>query len=255
VSGLGGILDLLMFATLCFAILTGFPVVFILTGCALVFGGLGWAMGALAPELLGALPPRIYGTMTSEVLIAIPLFVFMGIMLERSKIAEELLEAMGRVFGAMPGGLAISVSIVGALLAASTGIVGATVVTMGLMALPSMLRRGYDPAFACGTICAAGTLGQIIPPSTVMVILGEVLSAAYQQAQFAQGKFSVETVSVGELFAGSMVPGLLLVALYSARRSSRRCCRIARRRSRSPSAATGRSASARSGARWSRRSS
>lgn len=215
-SGLGGLLDLLMFATLCFAILTGFPVVFILTGCALVFGGLGWATGALTPELLGALPPRIYGTMTSEVLIAIPLFVFMGIMLERSKIAEELLDAMGRVFGAMPGGLAISVSIVGALLAASTGIVGATVVTMGLMALPSMLRRGYDPAFACGTICAAGTLGQIIPPSTVMVILGEVLSAAYQQAQFAQGKFSVETVSVGELFAGSMVPGLLLVGLYIA---------------------------------------
>jgi tripartite ATP-independent transporter DctM subunit len=213
-SGLGGILDLLMFLTLCAAILTGFPVVFILTGCALVFGGLGWAMGVFTPELLGALPPRIYGTMTSEVLIAIPLFVFMGIMLERSKIAEELLEAMGRVFGAMPGGLAISVSLVGALLAASTGIVGATVVTMGLMALPSMLRRGYDPAFACGTICAAGTLGQIIPPSTVMVILGEVLSAAYQQAQFAQGKFSIETVSVGELFAGSMLPGLLLVVLY-----------------------------------------
>ena len=141
-SGLGGILDLPMFLALCVAILTGFPVVFILTGCALVFGGLGWAMGALTPELLGALPPRIYGTMTSEVLVAIPLFVFMGIMLERSKIAEELLEAMGRVFGAMSGGLAISVSIVGALLAASTGIVGATVVTMVLMALPSMLRRG-----------------------------------------------------------------------------------------------------------------
>lgn len=215
-SSVGSILDLLMFVTLCAAILTGFPVVFILTGCALVFGGAGWALGALTPELLGALPPRIYGTMTSEVLIAIPLFVFMGIMLERSKIAEELLDAMGRVFGAMPGGLAISVSIVGALLAASTGIVGATVVTMGLMALPSMIRRGYEPAFACGTICAAGTLGQIIPPSTVMVILGEVLSSAYQQAQFAQGKFSIETVSVGELFAGSMIPGLLLVALYIA---------------------------------------
>jgi tripartite ATP-independent transporter DctM subunit len=216
VSSAGGILDLLMFVTLCAAILSGFPVVFILTGCALVFGAAGWALGVLTPELLGALPPRIYGTMTSEVLIAIPLFVFMGIMLERSKIAEELLDAMGRVFGAMPGGLAISVSIVGALLAASTGIVGATVVTMGLMALPSMIRRGYQPAFACGTICAAGTLGQIIPPSTVMVILGEVLSSAYQQAQFAQGKFSIETVSVGELFAGSMIPGLMLVALYIA---------------------------------------
>ncbi|MCZ8310183.1 MAG: TRAP transporter large permease subunit [Magnetospirillum sp.] len=213
---LGGVLDLLMFLSLCLLILTGVPVVFILTGCAVVFGAVGWALGAFDPFLLGALAQRIFGTMTSEVLIAIPLFVFMGIMLEKSKIAEELLEAMGRLFGSVRGGLAISVSIVGALLAASTGIVGATVVTMGLMALPAMLRRGYDPAFACGTICAAGTLGQIIPPSTVMVILGEVLSAAYQQAQLAQGKFMLETVSVGQLFAGSMVPGLLLVALYIA---------------------------------------
>jgi len=214
--GLGGILDLLMFVSLCLLILTGVPVVFILTGCAVVFGALGWALGTFDPFLLGALAQRIFGTMTSEVLIAIPLFVFMGIMLEKSKIAEELLEAMGRLFGSVRGGLAISVSIVGALLAASTGIVGATVVTMGLMALPAMLRRGYDPAFACGTICAAGTLGQIIPPSTVMVILGEVLSAAYQQAQLAQGKFMLETVSVGQLFAGSMIPGLVLVALYIA---------------------------------------
>jgi tripartite ATP-independent transporter DctM subunit len=210
----GGILDILMFATLCGAILTGFPVVFILTGTALLFGTLGWAFGVFSPALLGALPPRIFGTMTSEVLVAIPLFVFMGIMLERSKIAEELLETMGRLFGAVRGGLAVSVSLVGALLAASTGIVGATVVTMGLMALPSMLRNRYDPAFACGTICAAGTLGQIIPPSTVMVILGEIISAAYQQAQLAQGRFSIVTVSVGQLFAGSLIPGLLLVSLY-----------------------------------------
>ena len=210
----GGILDILMFATLCGAILTGFPVVFILTGTALLFGALGWAFGVFTPALLGALPPRIFGTMTSEILVAIPLFVFMGIMLERSKIAEELLETMGRLFGAVRGGLAVSVSIVGALLAASTGIVGATVVTMGLMALPAMLRNRYDASFACGTICAAGTLGQIIPPSTVMVILGEIISAAYQQAQLAQGKFSIVTVSVGQLFAGSLVPGLLLVALY-----------------------------------------
>ncbi len=212
----GGVLDILMFAALCVGILTGFPVVFILTGSALLFGALGWAAGVFSPALLGALPPRIFGTMTSEVLVAIPLFVFMGIMLERSKIAEDLLETMGRLFGAMRGGLAISVTIVGALLAASTGIVGATVVTMGLMALPSMLRNRYDPAFACGTICAAGTLGQIIPPSTVMVILGEIISAAYQQAQLAQGLFSIQTVSVGELFAGSLLPGLLLVALYIA---------------------------------------
>jgi TRAP-type mannitol/chloroaromatic compound transport system permease large subunit len=152
--------------------------------------------------------------MTSEVLIAIPLFVFMGMMLEKSKIAPDLLEAMGRLFGTLRGGLAVSVTLVGALLAASTGIVGATVVTMGLIALPAMMRNRYDPAFGCGTICAAGTLGQIIPPSTVMVILGEVIAAAYQQAQLAQGKFSIETISVGQLFAGSMVPGLMLAGLY-----------------------------------------
>ncbi|WP_337875722.1 TRAP transporter large permease subunit [Elioraea sp.] len=211
---MGGVLDILMFATLCVAILTGFPVVFILTGTALLFGALGWAFGAFTPALLGALPPRIFGTMTSEVLVAIPLFVFMGIMLERSKIAEELLETMGRLFGSVRGGLAVSVSVVGALLAASTGIVGATVVTMGLMALPAMLRNRYDAGFACGTICAAGTLGQIIPPSTVMVILGEIISAAYQQAQLAQGRFSITTVSVGQLFAGSLLPGLMLVGIY-----------------------------------------
>ena len=213
-TALGGALDILMFATLCLGILTGFPVVFILTGSALLFGALGWAAGVFTPALLGALPPRIFGTMTSEVLVAIPLFVFMGIMLERSKIAEDLLETMGRLFGPVRGGLAISVTLVGALLAASTGIVGATVVTMGLMALPAMLRNRYDPAFACGTICAAGTLGQIIPPSTVMVILGEILSAAYQQAQLAKGSFSIQTISVGELFAGSLLPGLMLVFLY-----------------------------------------
>ncbi|WP_199231424.1 TRAP transporter large permease [Falsiroseomonas bella] len=211
---IGQVLDLLMFASLCALILTGVPVTFILTGCAIVFGGLGILFGVFDSFLLAALAQRIFGTMTTETLVAIPLFVFMGIMLERSRIAEELLEAMGRLFGTVRGGLAISVSVVGALLAASTGIVGATVVTMGLMALPAMLRRGYDKRFACGTICAAGTLGQIIPPSTVMVILGEVIAAAYQQAQLAQGKFSVETVSVGQLFAGSMIPGLMLVGFY-----------------------------------------
>jgi tripartite ATP-independent transporter DctM subunit len=213
-SAIGQVLDLLMFLTLCLLILTGIPVVFLLTGCAIVFGALGIAFGVFDTILLAALAQRIFGTMTGETLVAIPLFVFMGIMLERSRIAEDLLEAMGRLFGTVRGGLAISVSVVGALLAASTGIVGATVVTMGLMALPAMLRRGYDKSFACGTICAAGTLGQIIPPSTVMVILGEVIAAAYQQAQLAQGKFSVETVSVGQLFAASMIPGLMLVGLY-----------------------------------------
>ncbi len=208
------ILDLAMLVALCVAILAGVPVVFVLTGTAVVFGVLGVMTGVFDAFLFGALAQRLFGTMTSEVLIAIPLFVYMGIMLEKSKIAVELLEAMGRLFGTVRGGLAVSVSIVGALLAASTGIVGATVVTMGLIALPAMLRRGYDPAFACGSVCAAGTLGQIIPPSTVMVILGEVLAAAYQQAQLAQGKFSLDTVSVGELFAGSMIPGLMLAGIY-----------------------------------------
>jgi tripartite ATP-independent transporter DctM subunit len=213
-SGAGAILDLLMMIALCTLIMTGIPVVFILTGCSIVFGLLGIVFGAFDPFLFGALAQRVFGTMTSEVLIAIPLFIFMGMMLEKSKIAPELLEAMGRLFGSLRGGLAVSVTLVGALLAASTGIVGATVVTMGLIALPAMMRRRYDPAFATGTICAAGTLGQIIPPSTVMVILGEVLAGAYQQAQLAQGKFSVETISVGELFAGSMIPGLMLAGLY-----------------------------------------
>jgi len=213
-SHVGPILDLMMLVALCTLIMVGVPVVFILTGCALVFGGLGILFGVFDPFMLGALAQRVFGTMTSEVLIAIPLFVFMGMMLEKSKIAPDLLEAMGRLFGSLRGGLAVSVTIVGALLAASTGIVGATVVTMGLIALPAMMRRRYDPAFATGTVCAAGTLGQIIPPSTVMVILGEVLASAYQQAQLAQGKFSIETISVGQLFAGSMLPGLMLAGLY-----------------------------------------
>jgi TRAP-type mannitol/chloroaromatic compound transport system permease large subunit len=152
--------------------------------------------------------------MTNEVLIAIPLFVFMGVMLERSKVAEELLDTMGRLFGAMRGGLGVSVSIVGALLAASTGIVGATVVTMGLLSLPTMLRRGYDPALACGSIAAAGTLGQIIPPSIVLVVLGDQISNAYVEAQRQIGNWSPEPVSVGDLFAGAMLPGLALVGMY-----------------------------------------
>lgn len=211
---IGSILDVMMMVALCTLIMVGIPVVFILTGCAIIFAGLGILFGAFDSFLLGALAQRVFGTMTSEVLIAIPLFVFMGMMLEKSKIAPELLEAMARLFGSVRGGLAISVTLVGALLAASTGIVGATVVTMGLIALPAMMKRNYEPGFSCGSICAAGTLGQIIPPSTVMVILGEVLASAYQQAQLAQGLFSIQTISVGQLFAGSMLPGLMLAGLY-----------------------------------------
>ena len=207
-------LDILMFLTLAAALLRGYPVTFTLAGVAVIYAGIGAALGAFDTALLGALAQRLFGIMTNEVLIAIPLFVFMGIVLERSQLAEELLEEMGRLFGTMRGGLAVSVVVVGALLAASTGIVGATVITMALIALPAMLRNGYSKRLAAGTVCTAGTLGQIIPPSTLLIILSEVMSSAYQQAQFEQGKFSVETISVGQTFAAALLPGLLLVGLY-----------------------------------------
>lgn len=220
-DGLIHTLDLLMFAAACVLLMAGFPVAFTLAGVAIVFAILGHFAGASIT--LGAMPSRIFGTMTNTVLIAVPLFVFMGVMLERSKVAEELLETMGRLFGSLRGGLGISVSLVGALLAASTGIVGATVVTMGLLSLPTMLRNGYNPRLACGSIAAAGTLGQIIPPSIVLVILGDQISNGYQQAQlelqqaaWAAGDFSFVpgTISVGDLFAGALIPGLGLVAFY-----------------------------------------
>jgi len=207
-------LDVLMFITVCVVLLFGFPVAFSLAGTALAFAMLAAALGVFDLAFLTAFPQRIYGTMTNEVLIAVPMFIFMGIMLERSKVAEDLLISMGRLFGTLRGGLGISMTLVGALLAASTGIVGATVVTMGLLSLPTMLNRGYNPAFATGSICAAGTLGQIIPPSIVLVLLGDILSSAYQRAQFAQGIFSPDTISVGDLFAGAMLPGLMLVGMY-----------------------------------------
>ncbi len=209
-------LDVLMFAGLCLAILLGYPVTFTLIGIALLFALIGWSTGHFDTGLLGALSQRIYGIMTNPVLIAIPVFVFMGAVLEKSRIAEDLLEQMGRLFGSVRGGLAVSVVVVGALLAASTGIVGATVVAMGLIALPTMLANGYDKRLAAGTVCTAGTLGQIIPPSTLLIILSDVMSNAYQQAQFAEGKFTVETISVGQTFAAALVPGLVLVALYIA---------------------------------------
>ncbi len=164
--------------------------------------------------LLGALGQRVFGVLTNDVLIAIPLFVTMGVVLERSRIAEDLLDTMGRAFGQLRGGLGISVILVGALLAASTGIVGGTVIAMGLIALPTMLRTGYDPRLASGLVCTAGTLGQIIPPSTLLIILSDVMSSAYQQAQYEQGKFSVETIPVGQIFAGALIPGLTLVGIY-----------------------------------------
>ena len=207
-------LDLAMFLSLCLLILLGFPVAFTLAGTSLLFAGIGYAMGVFDASFFGFFPNRIYGVMKNEVLIAVPLFVFMGVMLERSKVAEELLDTMGQLFGSIRGGLGISVAVVGALLAASTGIVGATVVTMGLLSLPTMLRRGYDPKLACGSIAAAGTLGQIIPPSIVLVVLGDQISNAHQEAQRALGNWAPEPVSVGDLFAGALIPGLVLVGLY-----------------------------------------
>ena len=207
-------LDLMMFAAACVVLMLGFPVAFSLAGVALIFALIGWGFGAFEMSFLSALPQRIFGTMTNETLVAVPLFVFMGVVLERSKVAEELLDTMGRMLGSVNGGLGIAVSIVGALLAASTGIVGATVVTMGLLSLPSMLKRGYSAELACGSIAAAGTLGQIIPPSIVLVILGDQLSNAYQKAQLDMGIFSPDPISVGDLFAGALIPGLMLVGFY-----------------------------------------
>ena len=209
---------LLMLALLLIGLLaglsTGFPVAFVLGGVALLVAGLGMLLGNFDASFLEAFPNRIFGTMTNETLVAVPLFVFMGIMLEKSRIAETLLEAVAAMFGQVRGGLVVAVLLVGAILAASTGIVGATVVAMGLISLPTMLRHGYDPKLACGAICASGTLGQIIPPSLILVLLGDQLGNAYQQAQLKQGIFAPETVSVGDLFAGALIPGIGLVMLY-----------------------------------------
>jgi len=203
-----------LFLAVVLVLLAGFPVAFSLGGTALIFAAAGVIGGGFNEALLSGLPNRIFGIMTNETLVAVPLFVFMGVTLERARIAEDLLDTLSALFGRVRGGLGISVTLVGMLLAASTGIVGATVVTMGLLSLPTMLRRGYSPSIAAGTICASGTLGQIIPPSIILVMLGDVMTTAYQQAQLEMGIFSPKTVSVGDLFAGALIPGLLLVALY-----------------------------------------
>lgn len=207
------LMPLLLFVSVVLVLMMGYPVAFTLAGVALMFAGIGMLTGTFDP-ILTAMPERLFGIMSNQTLFAVPLFVFMGIMLERSKIAEELLSTMAGLFGGLRGGLGFSVLIVGMLLAASTGIVGATVVTMGLLSLPTMLKHHYSPSLACGTICASGTLGQIIPPSIVLVLLGDQISAAYQQAQLNQGIFAPETVSVGDLFAGAVIPGIMLVGMY-----------------------------------------
>jgi tripartite ATP-independent transporter DctM subunit len=204
----------LLFVAVILVLLAGFPVAFTLGGTALIFATVGTFTGSFSEALLLSLPNRVFGIMTNETLVAVPLFVFMGVTLERARIAEELLETLSGLFGSLRGGLGISVTLVGMLLAASTGIVGATVVTMGLLSLPTMLKRGYSPEISAGTIVASGTLGQIIPPSIILVMLGDVMTTAYQQAQLEMGVFAPKTVSVGDLFAGALIPGLLLVFLY-----------------------------------------
>jgi len=207
-------MPLVLFVAVCLVLMMGFPVAFSLAGTSLIIAGLGYLAGSFDGAFLSALPNRIFGILSNQILIAVPLFVFMGIMLEKSRIAERLLHNMALLFGPLRGGLGISVILVGMLMAASTGIIGATVVTMGLISLPAMLKSGYSPSLAAGNICATGTLGQIIPPSTALILLGDVLSNAYQQAQLSMGIFSPDTVSVADLFVGALIPGLLLVALY-----------------------------------------
>jgi tripartite ATP-independent transporter DctM subunit len=199
--GLPETLAVLMVVAVCVLLFAGYPVALTLGGVSLAFAGLGHVTGVMNFTFLGALPQRIYGVMTNEVLLAIPLFIFMGVMLERSRIAEDLLETMGRLFGTLRGGLGVSVAIVGTLLAAAKGVVGATTVTMGLIVLPTMLRYGYDKKLAAGT-------------ATVLVLLGDQLSSAYQSAQLSAGNFAPSSVTVSDLFAGAIVPGFSLVAMY-----------------------------------------
>ncbi|MGR3572756.1 TRAP transporter large permease, partial [Brevirhabdus sp.] len=212
---LGEVLAGLMFFGIIGFLMLGFPVAFTLAGVSLLFGLAGWGLGVFDPSNFGSLPNRYIGYMTNEVLVAVPLFIFMGVMLERSRIAEQLLLTMSKLFGNMRGGLGLSVVLVGAMLAASTGVVGATVVTMGLISLPAMLRAGYKPELATGVICASGTLSQIIPPSTVLIFMGDMLSGINAQVQMQKGNFAPVPVSVGDLFAGALLPGVLLVGLYT----------------------------------------
>ena len=205
-----------MFAVICLVLLAGFPVAFSLAGTALFFAALGSVYGTFDSSLFRTIPIRLYGDMTNTNLVAIPLFIFMGILFEKSNLAEDLLSNMADVLGGFRGSLGICVILVGAMIAASTGIVGATVIAMGLISLPLMLERNYDQSLATGIICATGTLGQIIPPSIALVLLGDVLSAAYQQSQLSLGIFSARTISVGDLFMGAIVPGAILVLAYGA---------------------------------------
>ena len=201
------ILVIVMFAATMAVLLLGFPVAFTLAGSAVIFGAIGVLLDVFSFGLVGAFPQRVFSVMTTDVLIAAPLFIFMGVMLQRSAVAEELLEHIGYLFGRLRGGLGMSVTVVGMLLAASTGVIGATVVTLGLLSLPALMKHRYDIRLACGTITAAGTLGQIIPPSLVLVFMGDFLGYSYQQAMFKLGKYDAGSVGIVELFAGALLPG------------------------------------------------
>jgi tripartite ATP-independent transporter DctM subunit len=214
IDAAGELLALGLFAGVCGALLLGFPVAFTLAGTSLLFAGLGHLLGHFDLILFLGLAPRYFGVMTSETLVAVPLFIFMGFVLERSRIAEELLRSLGVLFGTAPGGLGYAVVVVGAVLAASTGVVGAVVVTMSLISLPTMLRAGYEPALATGVIAASATLAQLIPPSTVLIFTADILQGVNQTAQLRLGNLAPEPVSVGDLFAGAFLPGLLLVGLF-----------------------------------------
>tara|TARA_B100000029_G_scaffold480423_1_gene528449 strand:- start:15304 stop:16674 length:1371 start_codon:yes stop_codon:yes gene_type:complete len=208
------ILSISMFLVTFLFLLFGFPVAFTLAGSSILFALYGSYLNFLSTDFLALIPSKIFGTMTNELLVAVPLFVLMGLVLEKSKIAEELLETIAGMFGKIKGGLGFTVIIVGTLLAASTGIVGATVVAMTLLTLPTMLKWGYDKKFASGLICASGTLGQIIPPSIVLILLSDVLQGAYSQSQLLKGNIPSNPISTIDLFAGAIFPGIILVMMY-----------------------------------------
>ena len=208
------IIPLLLLVLVCAALVLGYPVALTLAGVSILFSLLCIPAGIFDPDIFKSIPLRIFGIMNNVTLLAVPLFIFMGTILEKSGIAGRMLENMALAFKNFRGGLSISIIVVGALLAASTGIVGATVVTMGLMSLPVLIQQGYKKDFSTGLVAATGTLGQIIPPSIALVLLGDVMSNAYQRAQNNMGIFSQKTVTVGDLFIGAIVPGILICSSY-----------------------------------------
>jgi len=208
------IIPLLLLILICLALLFGYPVAFTLSGVSILFALICIPLGLFDESILKSIPLRIFGIMNNVTLLAVPLFIFMGTILERSGVAAKMLENMALAFKNIRGGLSISIIAVGALLAASTGIVGATVVTMGLMSLPVLITQGYKKEFSSGLVASIGTLGQIIPPSIALVLLGDVMSNAYQRAQNNMGIFSQQTVTVGDLFVGAIVPGIMICLGY-----------------------------------------